>query len=65
VLSGSLSPQHGPGLVSISEGTLPKFSIYFEKVLSRAHGDFEEQNKILGVFHELLITAFLLINIIN
>jgi len=48
MLIGALSPQHSPGLANISEGTLPKFSIHLNKILSRAYGSFEEQNKILG-----------------
>jgi hypothetical protein len=28
-------------------GRMPKLSINFQKILSRAHGNFEEQNKVL------------------
>ena len=29
---------------------MPKLSVNFEEILSRAHGDFEEQNKVFEYF---------------
>ena len=44
----STVPQlHRPGLANLFEGCVPKFSINFEEILSCAHGNFEEKNKVL------------------
>jgi len=40
-------------------GRLPKLSINFEEILSRAHGNFKEQNKVLESSLIVIITALL------
>jgi len=40
---------------------MPKWSINFEEILSRAHGDFEKQNKVLDCSVIIINSALLLL----
>jgi len=44
---GGKSKYSSPGLANFFRGPVPKLSINFEEVLSRAPWNFEEQNKFL------------------
>jgi hypothetical protein len=46
-------------------GRVPKFSMYFEEILSRVHGNFEEQNKVLELPLIIIIIIVLLMRIIK
>jgi hypothetical protein len=53
-------------LANLSQAVCPDCLYISKKILSRARGNFEEQNKVLGVFHKLLLKTswLLIINII-
>jgi len=53
---------HGPIRIRFTFwGSLPKLSINFEEILSRAHGNFEEQNKVLEP-SIIIINLFIITN---
>jgi len=49
------------GVAKLFEGACPKFSINFEKLLSRANGNFKEQKRSRSHPKLLLIIALLLL----
>jgi len=53
------------GVAKLFEGACPKLSINFEKLLSRANGNFEEQKRSRSHRKLLLIIALLLLLLIQ